>query len=76
MLDEVKKRRGTFGYNAQTEQYGDMLEIGIVDPTKVVSTAFQNAASIAALRITTEAMMAILPQDQPLAGASRMVGEM
>jgi chaperonin GroEL len=53
-----------------------MLEMGMVDPTKVVSTAFQNAASIAALRITTEAMMAILPQDQPLAVASRMVGEM
>ncbi len=52
----------TFGFNAQTEEYVDMLEAGIVDPAKVVRTALQDAASIAGLLITTEAMVAELPK--------------
>ncbi|WP_026362754.1 chaperonin GroEL [Methylopila sp. M107] len=52
----------TFGFNAQTEEYVDMIEAGIVDPTKVVRTALQDAASVAALLITTEAMVAELPK--------------
>ena len=55
----------TFGFNAQTEQYVDMLEAGIVDPAKVVRTALQDAASVAGLLITTEAMVAELPKDKP-----------
>ena len=55
----------TFGYNAQTEQYVDMIEAGIVDPAKVVRTALQDAASVAGLLITTEAMVAELPKDKP-----------
>ncbi len=52
-----------FGYNAQTGEYGDMIALGIVDPVKVVRTALQDAASVASLLITTEAMIAELPQD-------------
>jgi chaperonin GroEL len=53
----------TFGYNAQTGEYGDMIKMGIVDPVKVVRTALQDAASVASLLITTEAMIAELPRD-------------
>jgi chaperonin GroEL len=54
-----------FGYNAQTGEYGDMIALGIVDPVKVVRTALQDAASVASLLITTEAMIAELPKDAP-----------
>ena len=55
----------TFGFNAQTEKYVDMIEAGIVDPAKVVRTALQDAASVAGLLITTEAMVAEMPKDKP-----------
>jgi chaperonin GroEL len=55
----------TFGFNAQTEQYVDMIQTGIVDPAKVVRTALQDAASVAGLLITTEAMIAETPKDKP-----------
>ena len=55
----------TFGFNAQTEEYVDMLSAGIVDPAKVVRTALQDAASVAGLLITTEAMIAEIPKDKP-----------
>jgi len=54
-----------FGYNAQTGEYGDMIALGIVDPVKVVRTALQDAASVASLLITTEAMIAEMPKDAP-----------
>ena len=57
----------TYGFNAQTEEYVDMLEAGIIDPSKVVRTALQDAASVAGLLITTEAMVAELPKDKPAA---------
>src|SRR5690606_2404698 len=53
----------TYGYNAQTSEYGDMIQMGIVDPVKVVRTALQDAASVASLLITTEAMVAELPKE-------------
>ena len=53
----------TFGFNAQTEEYGDMFKFGVIDPAKVVRTALEDAASIASLLITTEAMIAELPKD-------------
>jgi chaperonin GroEL len=62
VLSVVRKGTPSFGYNAQTEQYGDMVEMGILDPTKVVRVALQNAASVAGLMITTEAMIAPLPE--------------
>ncbi len=61
----VENSSQTFGYNAQTEEYVDMIEAGIVDPAKVVRTALQDAASVAGLLITTEAMVAETPKDKP-----------
>ena len=63
VLNEVVKGKGNFGYNATTEEYGDMLKMGILDPTKVVRAALQHAASISGLMITTEAMVTDMPQD-------------
>jgi len=60
----VENTNNNFGFNATTDQYGDMVEMGILDPTKVVRTALQNAASVAGLMITTEAMVAELPKDE------------
>ena len=66
IVNQVKDGSGNFGYNAATGEFGDMVEFGILDPTKVTRTALQNAASIAGLMITTEAMVAELPQkDEP-----------
>ncbi len=64
VLNKVRDDAGNFGYNAATEQYGDMIEMGILDPTKVTRTALQNAASIAGLMITTEAMVAEIPEEK------------
>ena len=64
VLSEVRKGETTFGYNAQTEQFGEMIEMGILDPAKVVRVALQNAASVAGLMITTEAMIAPLPEKE------------
>jgi chaperonin GroEL len=55
----------TFGFDAQTEDYVDMVEKGIIDPAKVVRAALQDAASIAALLVTTEAMVAEVPKEKP-----------
>ncbi len=65
----VENKSPTFGFNAQTEQYVDMIEAGIVDPAKVVRAALQDAASVAALLITTEAMIAELPKKESAAPA-------
>jgi len=62
VLDKVKNSKGAFGFNAATEEYEDLVKAGIVDPTKVVRTALQNAASVAGLLITTEAMIADKPE--------------
>ncbi|EFX91277.1 chaperonin GroEL [Actinobacillus ureae] len=70
----VKDGNGNYGYNAGTEQYGDMLEMGILDPTKVTRSALQFAASIAGLMITTECMITDLPKDEKLDPAAAMGG--
>jgi len=62
VLDKVKNGKGAFGFNAATEEYEDLVKAGIVDPTKVVRIALQNAASVAGLMITTEAMIADKPE--------------
>jgi chaperonin GroEL len=68
ILNKVAEGKGNYGYNAATGEFGDMVEMGILDPTKVTRTALQNAASIAGLLITTEAMVAELPKkDAPAA---------
>ncbi|MCW8956755.1 MAG: chaperonin GroEL [Gammaproteobacteria bacterium] len=69
ILNKVAEGTGNFGYNAGTEEYGDMIEMGILDPTKVTRSALQNAASVAGLLITTECMVAELPkEDAPMGG--------
>lgn len=71
----VKNGEGNFGYNAGTEQYGDMIEMGILDPTKVTRSALQFAASVAGLMITTECMVTDLPkEDKADLGAAGMGG--
>ena len=63
VLNNVVENKGNYGYNAATDAYGDMIEMGILDPTKVVRYALQNAASISGLLLTTEAMVADAPKD-------------
>ncbi len=67
VLNKVSEGSGNYGYNAQTGDYGDMIAMGILDPTKVVRVALQNAASVAGLMITTEAMIAEIPREEHLA---------
>jgi chaperonin GroEL len=62
VVDKVKHGKGAFGFNAATETYEDLIEAGVIDPTKVVRSALQNAASVAGLLLTTEAMVAEKPQ--------------
>lgn len=69
VLDRVRSGEGNYGYNAQTGEYGDMLDMGIIDPAKVTRSALQNAASIASLMLTTEAMVSDLPEDKKAAPA-------
>jgi chaperonin GroEL len=64
VLAKVLEGKGNFGYNAQNGSYGDMIDMGILDPTKVTRTALQNAASVAGLMLTTEAMVAEAPKDE------------
>jgi len=74
VLAKVDEGEGNFGYNAASGEYGDMIEMGILDPTKVTRTALQNAGSIAGLMITTQAMVAELPKDDAPMGAPDMGG--
>ena len=68
VVNKVAEGKGSYGYNAATSEYGDMLAMGVVDPTKVTRVALQNAASIAGLMLTTACMVAELPEDKPAAG--------
>jgi chaperonin GroEL len=64
VLNKVTEGKGNFGYNAQTGEYGDLVEMGVLDPTKVTRYALQNAASVAGLILTTDAMVAELPKEE------------
>jgi len=64
VLSKVREQEGNYGFNAQTAEYGDMIEMGVLDPTKVVRVALQNAASVAGLMITTEVMIAEAPKKE------------
>ena len=68
VVNKVMEGKGSFGYNAATSEYGDMLAMGVVDPTKVTRVALQNAASIAGLMLTTACMVAESPEDKPAGG--------
>jgi len=74
VLNKVEEGSGNFGYNAGSGVYGDMVEMGILDPTKVTRSALQNAASVAGLMITTECMVAELPKEEGEGGAPDMGG--
>ena len=58
----MKDGKGAFGFNARTEEYGDLVEMGVIDPTKVTRTALENAASVSALLLTTESVIADKPE--------------
>jgi chaperonin GroEL len=64
VINEVRNGKGGFGFNAAEEQYEDLVQAGVIDPTKVVRSALQNAASVAALMLTTEALVAEKPKDE------------
>ena len=69
VVAKVSQGSGNFGYNAQTGEYGDLVESGVLDPTKVTRTALQNAASVAGLLLTTDAAVCELPkEDAPMPG--------
>ena len=64
VIDKVKSEKGSVGYNAETDVYENLIEAGVIDPTKVVRFALQNAASVASLMLTTEAMVAEIPEEK------------
>ncbi|MBR4877062.1 MAG: chaperonin GroEL, partial [Rhodocyclaceae bacterium] len=67
VVNKVTEGKGNYGYNAATGEYGDMVEMGVIDPTKVTRTELQNAASDAGLMLTTYCMISELPEDKPAA---------
>jgi chaperonin GroEL len=76
VVQKVKQGRGAFGFNAATEVYEDLVEGGVIDPTKVVRAALQNAASVASLLLTTEALVAEKPEKKGAAGGAGAMGGM
>ena len=74
VVNKVVEGSGNFGYNAATGEYGDMVEMGVLDPTKVTRTALQNAASVAGLMLTTDCMVGELAEDKPAGGMPGMGG--
>jgi chaperonin GroEL len=75
VVNKVVEGKGNYGFNAATGEYGDMVEMGVLDPTKVTRFALQNAASVAGLMLTTDAMVAELPKDdKPMGGGGGMGG--
>jgi len=76
VVNAVKLGTGNYGYNAANGEYGDMIELGILDPAKVSFTALQNASSVAGLMLTTEAMIADAPEDKPAGGGAPDMGGM
>jgi chaperonin GroEL len=76
VVNKVLEGKGNFGYNAGTGEYGDMMAMGVLDPTKVTRIALQNAASIAGLMLTTDCMIADLPDDKQSAAMGGGMGDM
>jgi chaperonin GroEL len=76
VLNKVVEGKGSFGFNAQTEEYGDLVEMGVVDPTKVARTALQNASSVAGLLLTTDVSVAEMVEDKPKGGGGHSHGGM
>jgi chaperonin GroEL len=79
VIDKVKSGQGAFGYNAESDTYEDLMKAGVIDPTKVVRLALQNAASVASLMLTTQAMVAEKPEEKhepPMPGGAPGMGGM
>jgi chaperonin GroEL len=76
VVDKVREMKTNEGFNAGTEKYEDLVEAGVIDPTKVVRTALQNAASIASLLLTTEALVSEIPEKKEAAPAGPPGGDM
>jgi chaperonin GroEL len=77
VVNEVRNGKGGYGFNARTQQYGDLVQMGVIDPTKVVRTALENAASVAGMMLTTEAMIAEKPKKEaPAPGPGHDMGGM
>jgi chaperonin GroEL len=74
VVNKVKEGKDDFGYNAQTDQYGNLLAMGVIDPAKVVRTALQNAASVASLMLTTECLVAERPKEEKAGGGGGHAG--
>ena len=74
VVNKVKEGKDDFGYNAATDQYGNLVSQGVIDPVKVVRTALQNAASVASLMLTTECLVAERPKDEKAGGADPHAG--
>jgi chaperonin GroEL len=70
VVDKIRSNKGSFGFNAATEEFEDLMKAGIIDPTKVVRSALQNAASVASLLLTTECMVADKPEEKGAAGGA------
>jgi chaperonin GroEL len=70
VLNKILENKGNYGFNAQTEEYGDLVQMGVIDPTKVSRTALQNASSVAGLMLTTDAMVAELVEEKKGSGHS------
>jgi chaperonin GroEL len=74
VANKVKEGKGNFGYNAATNEYGDLVQMGVLDPTKVTRYALQNAASVAGLMLTTDCMVAEQVEEKPAAPGGGMGG--
>jgi chaperonin GroEL len=74
IVQRVREGKGSFGYNAASGEFGDLIEMGVIDPVKVVRSALQNAASVASLMLTTEALIAERPKDEKAAGGGAHAG--
>ncbi len=74
IVQRVREGKGSFGYNAASNEFGDLIEMGVIDPVKVVRSALQNAASVASLMLTTEALIAERPKDEKAAGGGAHAG--
>ena len=76
VVNTVREAKGNHGYNAATNEYGDMVKFGVVDPAKVTKSALRNAASVAAMMLTTEAIITELPEPKAPAPAGPGMGGM
>ena len=77
IVNRVKEEKGNFGFNAATGEFGDMVAFGVIDPAKVTKSALRNAASVASMMLTTEAIICELPEDKkaaPMGGGPGMGG--